>query len=304
MKQKIIFLTILLLLTVGGFGIHLALSSQFQKNEGYLQVRSTPDAIVFVDSNAEGRTPLQLALKPGVHTVKIIPQALDPAQAVSAVPWEGKAEVIARQTTFVRRELKVTENESGGEVVTIQKSKNAEVRGKGEIYVQSAPEGANISLDGLDIGVAPDLLQEVSVGTHEVSVYLPRFLRRTLQINVVPGGYTTHVVFSLGIDADFARKFPFGAMVDASSSAALPAVSKSPQEPTPTAAPDRVKVLETPTGFLRVRTDPSLSGKEIAQVKPGETYPFVESVPGWSKIELTDGNEGWVSAEYVQALNE
>src|SRR6185369_18054521 len=44
-----------------------------------------------------------------------------------------------------------------------------------------------------------------------------------------------------------------------------------------------VEILNTPTGFLRVRTEPGSAGEEIAEVKPGSKYPYLD----------TDISTGW-----------
>lgn len=59
------------------------------------------------------------------------------------------------------------------------------------------------------------------------------------------------------------------------------------------------KVLQTPTGWLRVRDTASLDGIEITRVNPGATYLVLEEKPEWIKIKVSDTVEGWVSSAYV-----
>jgi len=61
-----------------------------------------------------------------------------------------------------------------------------------------------------------------------------------------------------------------------------------------------VKVLDTGTGWLRVRKSPGLTGEEIDRVKTGETFPVLERQPEWIKIKLKNGQEGWVSSAFVK----
>lgn len=301
MRKKLLFLLVLVVVATIGFFVHVYVFGGANKKNGNLVVYSSPDGTVFINSKAEGRTPLSVELAAGTYTVKIIPNSLNPARAESAVPWEGKVQVFEKTDTYVRRELKGTENESGGEIVTLQKSQNILEKDKGEIAVKTTPGEAIISIDGQDMGVSPDSFLNVSSGVHDLSVYSSRFKRRSLQVQVVAGHVTT-AEFSLGVDPDFEKKYPFGTLVEASSSATLPNVPKTTRAPTPTSVPEKVEVLDTPTGFLRVRLDPSLSGKEISQVKPGETYAYMSEENGWTKIKLTDGNEGWVSSDYVKEV--
>jgi hypothetical protein len=146
------------------------------------------------------------------------------------------------------------------------------------------------------------LVKKIKVGLHEISVSIPRFRRRTIQAQVVNGGYTTVAHFQLGLDTEYDKKFAFSRAFEASASGSLPNISKAVSSPTPIPQIEKVEIEETSTGFLRVRNDGSLSGKEISQVKPGETYTYLDEKDGWIKIKLTDGNEGWVSGEYVKKI--
>jgi hypothetical protein len=63
------------------------------------------------------------------------------------------------------------------------------------------------------------------------------------------------------------------------------------------------KVLDTGTGWLRVRDEPNVAGAEIARVNVGESYPVLEEGQGWVKIKVSDSiPEGWVSGTYVDVL--
>lgn len=64
--------------------------------------------------------------------------------------------------------------------------------------------------------------------------------------------------------------------------------------------PEVVKVLDTGTGWLRVRKSPSLTGAEIDRVKTGDTLTVLERQAEWIKIRLKNGQEGWVSSAFVK----
>mgnify|MGYP001601561012 FL=1 len=90
--------------------------------------------------------------------------------------------------------------------------------------------------------------------------------------------------------------------------------SQEEATPTPVATPSAnllgtqsaqfVRIGQTPNNFLRVRDQPSLSAKEIARVKTGETFPVVEEQSGWFKILLPDDIEGWVSKQFAEKVPE
>ncbi|KKS60795.1 MAG: hypothetical protein UV25_C0005G0020 [candidate division WWE3 bacterium GW2011_GWB1_42_41] len=64
----------------------------------------------------------------------------------------------------------------------------------------------------------------------------------------------------------------------------------------------QAKITATPTGWLRVRSEPNLNGLEITRVDTGGTYQVLEEQTGWVKIKVSDTSEGWVSADYVELV--
>lgn len=303
MKHKLLFLLLLVLVAGAGISVKVFVIDADSRRVGYMQVSSTPNATVFLDSRAIGRTPLNQQLKPGIYTLKLIPIAdnLDTQETIG-VTWQGKVTIAPYQRTHIRRELRNTEVESAGEQLTIQKSSNSLPPETGEILIETEPDGAIVSVDGQDLGVSPYMVKKAQTGLHEVSVHMPRFRRRTIQARVVSGGYTTVAHFQLGLDIEYDKKFAFGKAFEASASGSLPSVSKAAPRPTSIPQVEKVEIKETSTGFLRVRSEGSLAGKEISQVKPGETYTYLDEKNGWIKIKLTDGNEGWVNGEYVKKI--
>lgn len=78
-------------------------------------------------------------------------------------------------------------------------------------------------------------------------------------------------------------------------------VSKETQESDKTATPSSknaktLTILDTPTGFLRIRKSPW--GEEIGKAEPGEKYEYLKEDDEWTQIILKDGT-GWVYSQYV-----
>jgi len=67
---------------------------------------------------------------------------------------------------------------------------------------------------------------------------------------------------------------------------------------------DKVKILPTGVGWLRVRLEPSLSAEEITKINVGEKFEILAEQAGWVKIKLPDANEGWVSSDFTEKLQE
>lgn len=71
---------------------------------------------------------------------------------------------------------------------------------------------------------------------------------------------------------------------------------------TPSVTPTikQVLILDTPTGFLRVREESSISASEVGRVRPGEAYEVLDEKDGWIEIQFDDEKKGWISAQYVK----
>ena len=76
-------------------------------------------------------------------------------------------------------------------------------------------------------------------------------------------------------------------------------LSKAEKEETKSLISKSVVISATPTGWLRVRSEPNLNATEIAKVNTGESFTFLEEKDGWYKIALKDGKDGWVSSQYA-----
>lgn len=65
----------------------------------------------------------------------------------------------------------------------------------------------------------------------------------------------------------------------------------------------KIRVLETPTGWLNVRQEDSLKADIIGKVYPKEEYVYLEEKEGWYLITLTDARKGWINGIYVEKSN-
>jgi len=288
MRKKIFFFLVLLF----GFFTFILIRAFFfnQKNVyGKLKIVSSPQATVFIDNLAIGKTPFEDRYKVGEYMLKLIPEGV----ATDTASWSGKVIVEKNIVTYVNIELGSSDLTTAGEIFTIRRSETAK-RDKGEIYVETEPSGAIVSLDNDEKGVATLLLENVPPGVHELSVFMPGFFKRTQKINVNPG-YRVYAKFKLAVDQS--QKF------------ITPAEEKKSTESAKIKEKEYVVIKETPTGWLRVRTDASLAASETAKIKPKERYELLEEKEGWYKIKfngnktgLIEGEfeEGWIASSYAE----
>lgn len=298
MKKKLIFLLILIL----GFGIFLAIRVFIfgkENDGGRLKIVSSPTASVFIDNVAMGKTPYEEKLKEGEYVLKLIPEG----NASNTASWQGKVRVYNNALTYVNRELGSSDITSAGEIFTVGKMDKKGVKGGyGEISVETDPAGAIVYLDNDEKGVSPLVMSDVPKGDHEISVYMPGFFRRTHKINV-DSGYRTNTTFKLALDQtqknieQLQRENKTKKDQEASGSAKTETTA-------PADAKGTVTISETPTGWLRVRSEPGLNGEEIAKVDSGKEFALLEETDGWYKIQVEEGKQGWVSSDYAEKSGE
>ena len=244
---------------------------------GGLKVSSIPQASIFLDADNLGRTPFEDdKIKSGDYTLKLIPE--DGGSEGSS--WQGKIKISADVLTYVNRELNDSDLTSAGEILTLEK-----ISGKNsEIAITAMPEGAKILFDGEDKGAAPLILRNIEPGEHEISLSSTGFVNRLIKVRITRG-YKLIADFQLAL-------IPDGEEEATEEGELKEGELKKPY----------VEILDTPTGWLRVREEPATTATEAAKVNPGETYPLLDEESGWYKIQYEDGKEGWISGKYAEKV--
>lgn len=296
MKKKLLFLILL----ISGFVIFLLVNEFLLKNRtpmGRIKIVAAPSAGVFIDNVALGKTPFEQKIEAGEYQVKLIPEGV----AEETVSWQGKVQVVPDSLTYINRELGPSDIASAGEIFTVVPMENPpEERGTGDVYVETEPSGAIVYLDNDEKGVSPLLMQGVTQGDHEISVFMPGFFRRTHKINV-DAGHTTNTTFKLALDE--AQKDINQVQQAAEEQAASEeAEIQRQQREAAGIVGDVVEILQTPTGWLRVRAEPTTNSAEVAKVNPGERYLLGEEENGWYEIIFDDESSGWVSDDYAKIV--
>jgi hypothetical protein len=279
MKRKLLLLLFLLFLFLTFVGARFFILNA-QDTFGKLRIVSSPSSTVFIDNVAAGKTPYEERIKVGEYLIKIIPEAT----ATQTASWQGKVKIYKNALSYVNRELGATDLESAGEILTVTKMEKTSNANYGEIYIETEPSGSIVYLDNDEKGVAPVILADVVKGDHELSVFMPGFLRRTEKVKVDPG-YRVNASFKLAVDPSQKPEPLSDPKEEATKSATL--------------KKEVIVIQETPTGFLRVREEPALSASESGRVEPGETYDLKEEQEGWYKIEFEKGKMGWIFSQYA-----
>ncbi len=228
-----------------------------------LKITSTPEAIVFLNGKEVGKTPYQNEnLKVEEYQIKL--QAQDAS-------WQGNVKLVSGTLSVINRELAPNISSSSGEVLTLTEGKGA--------MIFSNPTGAEVEIDGKFSGKTPLSVSDLASGEHIFIFSKDLYLKRSLKA-YIPDKMTLNINVDLAIaEAGI-------------SDMATPKIVTLP----------KIKILQTPTGFLRLRSQPSITGEEIGQVSPGDTASLLEESGSWVKIRLDNNQEGYVSSQYIEKL--
>ncbi len=284
MRKKLFLLLFLIIIFVGFILVRFFLLDN-RNQYGELKILSNPPSTIFINNVAVSRTPFHERYPVGDYIIKLIPEGI----ATNTASWQGKINVYKNVLTFVNRELGPSDAETAGEILTMTPAERGTKKGFGELYVETEPQGALVYLNNEEKGTAPLIIENLPPGDKEISVFLPGYYRRTQKINI-DAGYRVNAIFKLAIDRNSKK------IIEETKEKEKIATKEGEQEQS-----NEIKVVvkDTPTGWLRVREEPSINATEAARVKPGDEFLVLDETENWVKIEYESGKFGWISKEYT-----
>lgn len=303
----------------------------WKKDQGALQVTSNLGAEVYLDDNHVGQTPyFNDKLKTGEYTLKLTPGGGEDSS------WQSKVTVGKSVLTVVSYEFGSEPDQSSYQILQLETlgDKNAS-----ELVISTLPDNVVVKLDGELKGFSPVSFTTISAGDHTIGLEAPGYQTKTINAKVNQG-HRLNVMAQLAKDVLTGNQAsdsgemttptanenetvptPSPTANAKASPTPTPKVTPTPKaSPTPTPSPSTtpgvingasdassltppyVKILETGTGWLRVRSEPNANGdNEVAKVKVGTYFKFVEKDDaGWTKLEYQTGEEGFVASKYTQ----
>lgn len=288
MKRKLVFLAILLGLVFLVAAVIRFLTNRGPK-EGELRVDSQPVATIFLDNKNIGRTPFRDKVEAGEYALKLVPESA----TAQLTTWEGRIVVGQSLLTYVNAILSESELTTAVDVVWLEKITSKQ----SELSVTTSPDGATVLVDDQTRGVTPLSVSDIAPGDHNLSITSTGFLSRSLKIKTTPG-YRLIANLKLALSAGGQASPTATPTPDLSDTPkATASASQKPDPPKPF-----VLIKDTPTGFLRVRLEPSTSASEAGRVNPGEKYTYSDTQNGWYQITYDGKNSGWVSGQYVDKV--
>jgi hypothetical protein len=239
---------------------------------GALVVEAEPQSIVYIDGSQVGRTPYETEITEGEIEIKLVPEGNVPLS-----PYNTLVKLTEGVKTIVRHKFGESAEQASGQIISFERNSNSETN----IAIVTNPDGVAVFIDGENRGVSP-VKTDVHPGNHTVRLSSPGFSESNFEVSAVSG-------YSLTAIVDLAKDN-----------------SKVETEESKEDLIEKIEILSTSVGFLRVRREASVNSEEIGQVSPGDTFEVLEydEDDDWYKIEHEDGEEGWVSGQFAQTLEE
>ena len=269
----IVILSLSLISAVVFFGVGF-----FRNKVAGVYVDTNPASSVWINNEEVGRTPYKNTHSPDEIVIKLIPDSFQ----IPLAPYETKINLVEGVETVVRHDFGNTEETSSGEIISFDKTQKQET----SLVVVSIPDSAQLVIDESERAFTPHKTTAITAGEHRLTLSAQGYLERKISVR-------THQGYKLT------------AVVRLAKSQDEPEVQDEIQEEVVVEETKKeVEILSTPTGFLRVRNEPSTLGTEVARVEPENKYPLVEvdEKTGWYKIEYEKGKEGWISNQYAKEV--
>jgi len=250
-------------------------------DKGALQVTAAPLSKVYLNGKYLGQTPLCKCTNNdmvgiGDYTIKVVPQS-------------GNFGEFQEKITISKSILTVVDRKFGagaaseGSIITLEPLKEGNQR---QLLVTSIPDNVEVLLDDNSAGFTPLLIKDITDSDHKLTLRKSGYTDKEVSIRT-PSGYKLVASVYMGVD-------------DEGIPSPTPTSKAASPSATPTPTISKVTILQTPTGFLRVRASNSVAASEVGQVLPGESFDIVTEADGWYQIKLVSGKLGWVSSQYAK----
>jgi len=284
-KLKIVGLAFVLAVLI--LGVSFFVIGYLKPKSAGLLIETSPEATVFINGEQAGRTKYEETMKPGEVIIKLVPDSFDKPLA----PYETKLNLVSGIKTILQRDFGDSEKTSGGVTISFEKIGGNETG----LSVISTPDESQVTVDGQIRGFTPYKTTTITEGEHEIMISSQGYAERIVLVKTKEGHQLTADV----------KLTPSDDEVDEEEEQ-----KDGEEEPLDEVdeieEPDQIEIIDTPTGFLRVRIEPSTLAKEVAQVEPGDTFDLLDTDEdtGWYKIEYEKDSEGWISNKYAKIVGE
>ncbi len=236
-----------------------------------IEINSYPVAKVYIDGKEMGLTPYRnRTLSPGEIEVKLV---------TNDQTWTKKVKLQNNISTVIDWEFGDSEETSGGYILYLEKTGDKKNAG---LMVNTSPNKCTVTIDNEVKGLSPIRIADIGEGDRHLTLSFPE--HKSLDVYM-----KSLNEYQLVVDATLAED---------KVEVAQETIEEENPDLVSTPATIQIKILETETGWLRVRESSSSAAREVARVNPGETYPMLGESTDWYKIDLGDNKNGWISSSY------
>ena len=283
MKRKILLFISVILVTSGLFLLTKVVYSLKDVTKGGIQITANANGRVMLDGKFIGNLPIRKInpsdiISTGNYELRIEPENTTLPIFTSRIKVNGGV-LTAVDKTFLPGSL------GSSYILTLEKSAEQ----KPQIEITTIPDGALVTIDSVAIGSTPFKSDSLSSSEHEVELQKEGFSKKTIRVRTIEN----HIlVVSANLGTGELGNIP----------QITPTVTQPNLTLTPTIPPlsnTRVIILNTPNGFLRVRSGAGTSFGEVSRIKPGEKFDLISEKNGWYEIKIDVNLNGWVSSQYA-----
>lgn len=301
MKSKFLIIAFILSLSLSSCSLPSSKKSA-------LKINTDPQASVFLDGQKIGSTPFfDDKLKEGEYTIKLIPEN------GIGLQWEKRIKLLAGIETQISRKLAEDQDQINGYDFSMEPN----FLDTPSLVLIAEPAGAIIKIDGETKGFSPIDLKNVSAGERLIQVTSPGYIDRDLRVNffpkykvnayvqlaksdkyqeaiINPSSSSAELKINDNKKAEISLDDNLDSLADNETDSEVDLVGQDLKAP-------YVTIGDTSTGWLNIRSQPSTSQDNIIKkAKPGERYRYIDkNEAGWFKIEIKNGEIGWLSSKYV-----
>lgn len=283
MKRRLLLGLSIILVATGLFLLFRVIYSFRDVERGGLQVTANMGGRVFLNGENIGNLPIRKldqkdTIQTGNYELRIEPEDVTLSSYTARIRINGGV-LTAVDKTFLPGSL------GSSYILTLEKSSNP----KPQIEITSIPSGALVTIDSVAVGATPYTSDSLSASEHEVEIQKEGFAKKTIRIRVVEN-HSLIVSATLGT-GDIGSTSPIESVEASPSAIPIPTTAESKSSAT---------ILQTPNGFLRVRSGPATSFGEVTRVSTGETFDILDEQTGWYKIQVDEITSGWISSQYAR----
>lgn len=287
MTRKLLFLLAILLVTAGLFMFVKVLDSFKTPGKGALQINTNVESRVFLNGEEIGIAPLckcneNDTIAAGIYDLRIEPQDTSLSAFSTKVSINGGV-LTAVERTFLPGAY------ASASILTLEKINNEQP----ELVITSLPDESIVTIDSVSKGVTPYKSTDLSESEHELNISKEGFQEKNLQIQMIRNH---RLVVEIYLGTQGAEEQSEEAQEDSEESEG----ETGEQDEEEIQQIQTATILNTPNGFLRVRSGPGISFSEITRVNTGEEFDVLSQESGWYEIQIDNNTNGWISGQFAE----